>query len=164
MLLGAVVDVALQPASFGVLGLDEPLARGLELVGAGRQLAVTVLQVGPQPDQPQHQSGLGGQTGEQPLLDGGERQPGPFLEPEHPQHLVAVPDRQGSRPPSVATAVGRRGRRRSGPSSASAGQRAGQRQAVGHLEPDLRPLRARSPARAARDMRAGSSVGAVTRR
>ena len=56
VLLGAVVDVALQTAPFGVLGLDEPLPRGPELVGAGQQLRAAVVELGPQRDQPQHQA------------------------------------------------------------------------------------------------------------
>ena len=95
----------------------------LQLVGSRHQLLVTGLELGPQPDQPQHQPGLGGQPGEQPLLHRGERQAGSLLQPEHPQQLAAVPHRQGS--PALARGVprvGLQGTAGSGPSSASAGQ------------------------------------------
>ena len=39
VLLGAVVDVALEPPALGVLGVDQPLPRDAQLVGARRQLA-----------------------------------------------------------------------------------------------------------------------------
>ena len=38
MLLGAVVDVALEPPPLLVLGLDQPLARGAQLGGPRGQL------------------------------------------------------------------------------------------------------------------------------
>ncbi len=94
MLLGPVVDVALQAASLRVLRLDQPAARGLELVGACLEVVVTVLQLGPQPHQPQHETGLGREVGEQPFLHGRERQARPLLEPQLTEYPVAVQDRQ----------------------------------------------------------------------
>ena len=117
MLLGAVVEVALEAASFGVLGLDETLARGLDLLGPDQQLRATVVELGSEPDPLQHQARLGGQPGEQPFLDERERQAGALLQPEHPQQLAAVAHRQGSQALAVTTISS--GRRDGGVRSAS---------------------------------------------
>ena len=131
VLLGAVVDVALQPAAFGVLGLDHPSAGAFQLAGTRPQLPVPVLELRPQPDQSQHETGLRGQPDEQALLHAGQGDARPLLQPELGQHLVAVPDRQAARP------VRRRPRARAAPPVAS------DRPSCRTLEPDLRPLRAR---------------------
>jgi hypothetical protein len=84
MLLGAVVEIALQPAPFGVLCLDETLSGGLELPGADQQFRTTVVELSSQPDPFQHQARLGSETGEESFLDEGQGQAGAFLEPQHP--------------------------------------------------------------------------------
>ena len=143
MLLGPVVQVALQAASLRVLRLDQPAARGLELVGACLEVVVTVLQLGPQPHQPQHQTGLGREVGEQPFLHGCERQARPLLEPELTEYPVAVQDRQCAqalrtdREPVRCRVASCRPRHAGRPAS-------GHGQAAGHQEPDLRPLSARA--------------------
>ena len=118
MLLGAVMEVALEAASLGVLGLDETLSRGLELLGPDQQLRATVVELGSEPDPPQHQAGLGGQPGEQPFLDEGEGQAGTLLQPEHAQQLAAVAHRQRSQAAASVTTVSS-GRRDGGVGSAS---------------------------------------------
>ena len=141
VLLRTVVDVALQAAPLGVLRFDEPFPRRLELVGSRHQLLVTVLELGPQPDQPQHQPGLGGQPGEQPLLHCGERRARSLLQAEHPQQLTAVPHGQGS--PAIGRGVHSAGlhRRRGLAIVGIHGPRGRQRQAVRNGQPYLRPLR-----------------------
>src|SRR4051794_18977921 len=90
------MEVALEAASLGVLGLDETLTRGFELLGADQQLRASVLELGLQSDPLQQQAGLGSHPGEEALLDEGERQLGALLEPEHAQQLAAVAHRQNA--------------------------------------------------------------------
>ena len=52
VLLGPVVDVPLEPAPLGVLGLDQALPRGPQLGGAGDQVVVAGGELGAQADQP----------------------------------------------------------------------------------------------------------------
>ena len=88
VLLGPVVDVALQPAARVVLGVDQPLA-GLPQLRLARPTArPPLLELGAQPRAPQHQPGLAGQPGEQPLLDRGQRRARPLPQHQHPELLV----------------------------------------------------------------------------
>ena len=68
MLLGAVVDVALEAAALLVLGGDDPLARGAELGGLDRDLVQPSLQVGGQPSVRQDQARLIGEAVDQLCL------------------------------------------------------------------------------------------------
>ena len=91
----------------------------------------------------QHETGLGREVGEQPLLYGCQRHPGPLLEPEHAQHLVAVPDGRGADTIRPCCCGARRPEPRRCAVIESIGWPAScDRQAVGQPEPDLRPLRA----------------------
>ena len=65
LLLGPVVDVALQAPPFGVLGRHYPLTRGLQLLQAVKELLG-------QADVAKDQAGTGGQVLGQVLLGGGE--------------------------------------------------------------------------------------------
>jgi hypothetical protein len=94
MLLGAVMEVALEAASLCVLGRDKALARSLDLLGADQQFGATVIKLSLKPDPPQNQTGLGSEPGEQPFLHEGESQTGALLKPEHAQQLAAMADRQ----------------------------------------------------------------------
>jgi hypothetical protein len=96
VLLGAVVEVALETASLGILGLDETLARRSDLPATDKQLCAAVIERGSEPGPPQYQTGLGGQSGEESLFDERECQPWALLQPEHPQELVSVAHGQGS--------------------------------------------------------------------
>ena len=69
VLLGSVVDVSLQAAPFGVVGVDQPLARQLELVSTRRELIGAPGKLRPEPRATQNQPGLGGKAREQALLD-----------------------------------------------------------------------------------------------
>jgi hypothetical protein len=61
LLLGAIVDVALDPAALGVLGLDQPDPGGLEVFD--------------QPDVSKDQPGLGGQVPGELILGRGQALP-----------------------------------------------------------------------------------------
>ncbi len=65
VLLGAVVDVALEGASLGVLGGDQALARDAQLACAGGELLEPTGQLGAQPRPAQDGAGLVGQAREQ---------------------------------------------------------------------------------------------------
>ena len=64
MFLRAVVEVALEATSLAVLGLDETLPRGPDLVGSNQQLHATVVELSAKGDPLKHQAGLGSQPGE----------------------------------------------------------------------------------------------------
>ena len=133
VLLGSVVDVALQPPTFGVLGVHQPLPRDPQLLRPGRQLDQPSGELGPQPDPVQDQSGLPGETGEEPVLHGGQRLSLALLQPQHAQDLAGQAHRQG--PPA-----GRRllaGRGRIGLGGGRPGR--GQDELVVDHQPDLRP-------------------------
>ena len=73
MLLGPVVDVALQAPPLGVVGVDDASARRLEVVGQRRQVVGTPRQLGAQPSTAKDQARLGREAGEQALLDRRQR-------------------------------------------------------------------------------------------
>ena len=87
MLLGAVVDVALDPAPFRVLRRHQAQPRGPDLLQPGQQLL-------PQPGVLEHQADLGGQVREQPVLGRRERFPRPLRHRQRPQDLALVAHRQ----------------------------------------------------------------------
>ena len=93
LLLGAVVQVPLDPLPLVVLGLHQPAARRPQVVDGG-------LQLGGQPDVAQHEPGLGGQVGEQPVLRGGYRLVLGLGQRDGAEQLVLVihADRPGDRP------------------------------------------------------------------
>ena len=124
MLLGAVVEVALEAAALGVVGGDEPIPRGSQVAGSRHQLRVTGLELGTQRGQPQDQSGLRGQSRHEPLLDPGERHAGSLLQAQDAQRPAAVPHR-------LRAAADARGvRRRRLPET---GGRSSARASVGHV-------------------------------
>ena len=92
VLLGTVVDVALEAATLGVEGVDQASARHLELVGPRRQLHGASGQLGAEADTAQHQPRLRCQTGEQALLDRRQRLVVVLLEPQHPETFVGEHD------------------------------------------------------------------------
>ena len=63
MLLGAVVDVALQASALLVLRGDDPLPRGAQLGRLPRDLVEARLEVGGEPDVREHEAGLLGELG-----------------------------------------------------------------------------------------------------
>src|SRR4051794_16718119 len=145
MLLGAVVDVALQPAALRLLGLDDPCTRALELEGSRLELTASTEQLNLQAQQPQHEPGLGGEIGEQPLLDDGERNTRTFLQPKRTKLFVAVADRRG--PQSVHRDWRRASRSGRGWCAVDVEvHRPPSRQghAARHLKPNLSPARARA--------------------
>ena len=86
LLLGAVVQVPLDPAAFGVLGLGQPAPGREQLVDRGPQLGG---QLGVAHDQ----AGLGGQVPEQAVLGAGQRLAGRLAQGDRAEQVVAVPDR-----------------------------------------------------------------------
>ena len=62
VLLGTVVDVALEQPALVVLQVDQPLARPPQLVGASRQLGASQLELRAQPGPAQDETCLPGQT------------------------------------------------------------------------------------------------------
>ena len=88
VLLGPVVDVALEPAALGVVGVDQASARHLELLGPRRQLLGAPGQLGAQPHTAQHQPGLGREAGEQAFLDRRQRLVVALLEPQDAEPLA----------------------------------------------------------------------------
>ena len=85
LLLGAVVDVALDPPSLTVLGRHQALPRRPELLEVGTKLLG-------QPHVPQHQPGLRGQVVDELVLRRGERIVRRFRHRERAEQLVAVAD------------------------------------------------------------------------
>ena len=111
-----------------------------QLVGPDGQLGGTQLELGAQPRSAQHQPGLGGQPGEQALLDHGQGHVLPLLDDEDAEQLAAVVHRTG---PAGRVA----GVERVGPLAECRVDRArrpgrGERRPVVHDQPHLRPLRA----------------------
>ena len=162
VLLGAVVDVALQEPALVVLGVDQPLARAAQLLGAGRQLLEPLLELGAQPRAAQHQAGLGGQPGEQPFLDRRQRHLVALLDDEHAEQLSAVPHREGPggrvavRSPAVAAVLVRPVGSRvasGGQVAASVGRSPTTSQTCDHSAP--------VPSASTRAIRAGSSSAGV---
>ena len=76
MLLRTVVQISLEPAAFGILGRDDPLAGGTQLGRLGRDLFQSRLQFDGQPNAIERCAGLRGQIGQQSLLGGRERRAG----------------------------------------------------------------------------------------
>jgi hypothetical protein len=141
VLLGAVVEIALEASAFGVLGLDKTLSGGPDLLGPDQQVRVPIVELSAEPDPVQDQTRLVGEPDEQPLLYEGEGETGPLAEPEHPQQLVAVAHRKGSHALVAHECVvgWRRRRRRVGVYVGRPG--GGQGEAIGNGEPHLRPGR-----------------------
>ena len=96
VLLGTVVDVALEQPALGVLQVDQPLARPAQLVGARRQLGPTQLELGAQPRAAQDGSRLPGQPFEQAFLDRREAAVVPLLDDQYAEDLTAVPHLAGA--------------------------------------------------------------------
>ena len=69
-LLRTVVNVAFQALPLGVLPGDQVAAGRAQLGAASLQLGEFLLEFGAQAGHPQNQGGLGGQAGEEALLDG----------------------------------------------------------------------------------------------
>jgi hypothetical protein len=104
VLLGAVVDVALQAAPFGVLRLDESLARRAQLLGPCCQLLATCRELRPQPDLTKDQPRLRSEAGEEPFLGARQRPVGMLLQTEHAVDLSGMAN--GSRPCARARHLG----------------------------------------------------------
>ena len=86
LLLGAVVDVALQPATAFVLRRDQALLRGLQLVEPHLELLV-------QADVAEHQPRLTGEVGDQLLVGGRHRVARRLADRERAQQLARLLDR-----------------------------------------------------------------------
>ena len=86
LLLGAVVQVALDLLPLGVLGLHQPPPRRPQIIDAG-------LQLGGQGDVAQHQPGLGGQVGQQLVFGGRHRLARRLLHGDRAEQLIPVADR-----------------------------------------------------------------------
>jgi hypothetical protein len=93
VLLGTVVDVALEPLPGLVLGVDQPPPGAAQLLLPDRQLAQPALERCAQPGAAQHQASLAGQIGEEPFFDRRERRSGPLAEDQYPELLVSVTNR-----------------------------------------------------------------------
>ena len=114
VLLGAVVDVALEATTLGVVGVDEPLPGLLQLVGPCRELVGAAGELGAEPGPVQDQAGLGREAGEQPFLDRPERLVRPArcsrsMPSRSPSstHVVRPHGRPGRRSSAAASSVTR---------------------------------------------------------
>ena len=94
VLLGPVVDVALEAAPLGIEGVDQASARQLELVGPRGQLHGASGQLGAKADTAQHQPGLRCEAGEQAFLDRRQRLVVVLLEPQHAEMFTGEYDVQ----------------------------------------------------------------------
>ena len=128
LLLGAVVQVPLDPLPLGVLGLDQPSPGRPQVVDRGAQL-------GGQPRVAQHQPGLRSELGQQLVLGRGDGLVPGLEHGQRSQQLAGVPhrDRPAGRPRSGSPPE-------PGPPAAAAAP----------ARPGLRPPGARSPAGAVR--------------
>src|SRR5207249_5973789 len=86
LLLGAVMDVPLDPTTLAVLRRHETLTRRTELLEVRAQLLG-------QPDVPQDESGLRGQILDQLVLRGGEGVVRRLRDGQRTQELVSMADR-----------------------------------------------------------------------
>ena len=118
MLLGAVVDVPFEPASLGVLGLDDAAARRSQLLRSDRELLDAGRELRPEARSLQHMAGLGGEAVEQPSLDRGQRLVRALLDAERTERLAR--EAYEERALSVRSRVGAPGD--VGPSAAPSGQ------------------------------------------
>ena len=86
LLLGAVVQVPLDPAAFGVLGPGQPAPGREQLLDRGPQLGG---ELGVAHDQ----AGLGGQVPQQAVLGAGQRLVRRLGQGDRAEQVIAVPDR-----------------------------------------------------------------------
>ncbi|HEY7926837.1 MAG TPA: hypothetical protein VIG86_05370 [Candidatus Dormibacteraeota bacterium] len=98
VLLGTIVQVALDPAPFTILRRDQPLPRRTEVLEPRRQVRA-------EPHVLEHQPGLVGKVVEQLLLDGRERLANTLADAQRPQQLVLLANLDNP------VGVGRRGDR-----------------------------------------------------
>ena len=75
MLLRSVVDVAFEPAAFGVVRGHDPPSRRPQLVGPDRQLVDPLLELARQTDVAADDAGLGHEVLQELVLGAGERFP-----------------------------------------------------------------------------------------
>ncbi len=131
MLLGAVVDVTLEPTPLCVVGVDEAAPRLLQLVRSYGEVGSAPRELGTETAPMEDHPGLGGEVGEQTLLD---RPEGPVLPFAHPQRAEVLAVEHGRRVRGHRPGACR--------GAASAGQVAASSSCAVDHQPDLGPGRA----------------------
>ena len=127
VLLGAVVDVALEQPALLVLQVDQPLARRAQLVGASRQLGAPQLELRAQPGPAQDGTRLPGQPLEQALLDRRERAVLVLLDDQYAEHARCRAAPRGSAGRATTCSTGSSGSPAARSRVASGGQVAASR-------------------------------------
>src|SRR5688500_6691896 len=89
------MKVLLEASAFGVLALDETVARGHELLGTDEEAVPPGIEVRAECGASQGQAGLRGESFEETLLDQGESGPRTLLEATDAEDLVTMAHRQG---------------------------------------------------------------------
>jgi hypothetical protein len=110
VLLGAVVQVALDPSPFGVAARDDARARGAQFVGLAAQLVERTLQRGVELGVVHRQSHLAGELGQHPVVLLA-KDDGPFGagHDDDAEQLAGVADRRDAQRTDRPTGDDRRG-------------------------------------------------------